>query len=110
METDGAGREWEVGDVHTDLHPLKQTVPMRDEQCYQDTWSLLKIWEVYTILQTCKQQEPMVRNRGGEISKMYTCPRTTGCKKALVRTKALLAHTQINTKARFVNSDLLNAL
>ena len=37
--------------------------------------------------------------RGGEISKMYTCPRTTGCKKALVRTKALLA----NEKARFVN-------
>ena len=22
--------------------------------------------------------------RGGEISKMYTCPRTTGCKRALV--------------------------
>jgi len=41
--------------------------------------------------------------RGGEISKMYTCPRTTGCKKALVRTNALLARTQINTKARFVN-------
>ena len=40
--------------------------------------------------------------RGGEISKIYTCPRTTGCKKALVRTKALLARTQINTKARFV--------
>ena len=41
--------------------------------------------------------------RGGEISKMYTCPRTTGCKKALVRTKALPARTQINTKTRFVN-------
>jgi len=37
--------------------------------------------------------------RGGEISKIYTCPRTTGYKKALVRTKALLARTQINTKA-----------
>jgi len=44
-----------------------------------------------------------VRSRGGEISKMYTCPQTTGCKKALVRTKALLARTQINSKARFVN-------
>ena len=41
--------------------------------------------------------------RGLEISKMYTCPRTTGCKKALVRTKALLARTQINTKTKFVN-------
>jgi len=42
--------------------------------------------------------------RGGEISKMYTCPRTTGCKKAqVVRTKALLARIQINTKTRFVN-------
>jgi len=38
-----------------------------------------------------------VKVRGGEISKMYTCPRTTGCKKALVCTKALLARTQINT-------------
>ena len=44
-----------------------------------------------------------IKTRGGEISKMYSCPRTTGCKKALVRTKALLARIQINTKARFVN-------
>ena len=36
-------------------------------------------------------------SRGGEISLIYTCPRTTGCKKALVRTKALLARTHINT-------------
>jgi len=43
------------------------------------------------------------KNKGGDISKMYTCPRTTGCKKALVRTEALLVRTQINTKARFVN-------
>ena len=42
--------------------------------------------------------EPGVAN----FSKFYTCPRTTGCKKALVRTKALLARTHINTKARFV--------
>jgi len=42
-------------------------------------------------------------SRGGEFSKIYTCPRTTGCKKALVRTQALLARTQINTKARCVN-------
>ena len=41
--------------------------------------------------------------RSGEILKMYTCPRTTDCKKALVRTKALLARTQIKTKAIFVN-------
>jgi len=41
--------------------------------------------------------------QGGEISKTYTCPRRTGCQKALVRTKALLARTQINTKARYVN-------
>jgi len=45
----------------------------------------------------------VVKSRGGEISKIYTCPRTTGRKKALVRTKALLARTQINTKAKFVN-------
>ena len=44
-----------------------------------------------------------IHTRGGEISKMYTCPRTTDCKTALVRTKALLARTQINTKAGFVN-------
>jgi len=31
--------------------------------------------------------------RGGEISKMYNCPRTTVCKKALVRHKILLART-----------------
>ena len=41
--------------------------------------------------------------RGGEISKLNTGPRTTDCKKALVRTKALLARTQIKTKAKFVN-------
>ena len=45
----------------------------------------------------------MAKTMGGEISKMYTCPRTTGCKKAHVRTKALLARTKINGKARFVN-------
>jgi len=45
----------------------------------------------------------MNERTGGEISKMYTCPRTNGCKKALVRTKAPIARTQINTKARFVN-------
>ena len=48
--------------------------------------------------------------RGGEISKLYTCPRTTGCKKALVRTKALLARTQINTKADCQHNVLMNAL
>jgi len=44
----------------------------------------------------------LIRNRGGEISKMYSCPRTTGCQKALGHTKALLACTQINTKARSI--------
>ena len=44
-----------------------------------------------------------IEHRGGEISKMFTCPRTTGCKKAIVRTKALLARTQTNTKAKFLN-------
>jgi len=41
--------------------------------------------------------------QGWRNLKLYTCPRTTGCKKALVCTKALLARTQINAKARFVN-------
>ena len=45
----------------------------------------------------------MLLLRGGEITKLYTCPGTTSCKKALIRTKALVACTQINTKARFVN-------
>jgi len=54
------------------------------------------VWSLFCIIII------VVIIRGGEISKMYTCPRTTGCKKALVRTKAQLARTQINTKARFV--------
>ena len=29
---------------------------------------------------------------GGQISKLYTCPQTTGCKKALVLTKALYTY------------------
>jgi len=59
----------------------------------------------YEKLSRCNRQ--LIGTRGGEISKMYTCPRTTGCKKALVRTKALLARTQTNTKARFVNIMIL---
>jgi len=37
--------------------------------------------------------------RGGEISKMYTCPRTNGFTKTLVRTNALLVRTFTNTNA-----------
>ena len=36
---------------------------------------------------------------GGEISKMYTCPRTSGLNKTLVRTIALFVPTSINTNA-----------
>jgi len=54
-------------------------------------------------IENFKIELAMMISRGGEISKMYTCPRTTGCKKALVRTKALLARTQINTKATIAN-------
>jgi len=51
-------------------------------------------------------------NRGGEISKLYTCPRTTGCKKALVRTKTLLARTQIISYKGIIcqHNVLMNAL
>ena len=58
---------------------------------------------VMSCSSACFMLKLYLSTRGGEISKMYTCPRTTGCKKALVRTKALLARTQINTKTRFVN-------
>jgi len=64
-------------------------------------------WIEISVLWLYKSFEKRTKHnitfRGGEISKIYTCPRTTGCKKALVHTKALLARTQINTKARFVN-------
>jgi len=41
----------------------------------------------------------MTTSRGGEISKMYTCPRTNGFRKTLVRTNALLVRTFTNTNA-----------
>jgi len=43
---------------------------------------------------------------------MYTCPRTTGCKRTLVRTKALLAGTQIKFYKAMIcqHNDLMNAL
>jgi len=41
---------------------------------------------------------PLV-DRGGEISKMYTCPRTSGFKKPLVRTNAQLVRTFTNANA-----------
>jgi len=40
-----------------------------------------------------------VSDRGGEISKMYTCPRTMVLEKTLVRTNALLVGTFTNTNA-----------
>jgi len=64
----------------------------------------IPIFMVYAFVNTTALKLQQIPGfRGGEISKMYTCPRTTGCKKTLVRTKALLARTQINAKARFVN-------
>ena len=59
--------------------------------CYCNVLLMTRFWIEY------------VTSRGGEISKMYTCPRTTGCIKAFVRTMALLARKQINTKARCIN-------
>ena len=38
-----------------------------------------------------------INNRGGKISKMYTCPQTNGFRKTLVRTNAPLVRTFTNT-------------
>jgi len=55
-------------------------------------------WEFDEILkQCCTTGGDLIR--GGEISKMYTCPRTSGFKKTLVRTNALLVRTFTNTNA-----------
>jgi len=49
--------------------------------------------------------------RGGEISKMYTCARTSGFRKTLVRTNALLVRSFKNTKKKiFKKNGLINKI
>ena len=46
-----------------------------------------------------------------ELAQMYTCPRTTGCKKSTCPYQGTTCRTQINTKGNICqDNDLMDAL
>ena len=56
-------------------------------------------------------QKALIENRGGEISKMYTCPRTTVCKKSTCPSQDTTCPYINKCKGKICqHNDLMNAL